>query len=114
MKECKIQAMLFYLEAALTPLGPLFKFKWFRVVLDEAHIIRNRSTRSSKAVHDLEAEHRWSLTGTLVNNGLDDIFPHLRFLGISPQREWDSFNKTISRPCKKQPKMATKRVQVGV
>ncbi len=48
------------------PAGPLFRNKFLRVVLDEAHLIRNRNTKAAKAAWDLEAEYRWSLTGTLV------------------------------------------------
>lgn len=48
------------------PKGPLFRTKFLRVVLDEAHLIRNKNTKVAKAAWDLEAEYRWSLTGTLV------------------------------------------------
>jgi hypothetical protein len=54
------------------------------------------------------------LTGTLINNSLSDVFPHLRFLNISPQREWTEFSKTIVRHEKKHPKIVTKRIQVGL
>jgi SNF2 family DNA or RNA helicase len=87
--------------------------RWYRIVLDEAHFIRNRGTKASKAVEMLDSVYRWCLTGTLVNNSLTDIFPHLRFLHISPQREWTSFNKMIGLVEKKRPKLAAKRVQVS-
>lgn len=86
--------------------------KWYRVVLDESHTIRNKSTKASIAVHELNSVMRWSLTGTPIVNSLNDIFPHLRFLGISPQQEWKEFSKSIAKLAGKQPKMATKRVQV--
>lgn len=44
--------------------GGLFSLKYFRVILDEAHHIKNRQAKSSKACYELEAEHRWVLTGT--------------------------------------------------
>jgi SNF2 family DNA or RNA helicase len=93
--------------------GPLFKMRWYRVVLDEAHFIRNKSTQASKAVWDLDALYRWSLTGTLINNSLDDIYPHLRFLGISPQQDYNEFSKMITKVAKKQPVLAAKRAQVS-
>ena len=57
----------FYLVAEVAK-GPLFRVRFWRVVLDEAHIIRNRTTKAAKAVWDLDSIHRWSLTGTLIVN----------------------------------------------
>jgi SNF2 family DNA or RNA helicase len=44
----------------------LMKFYWFRVILDEAHMIRGRKTLVSKAVFSIKAENRWCITGTPV------------------------------------------------
>lgn len=93
--------------------GPCFRFRFFRIVLDESHIIRNKSTQASRAVADLDAIYRWSLSGTIVNNSLDDVFPHLRFLSISPQSEWSEFKKHITDRVKKAPRLAANRTQVS-
>ena len=37
---------------------------WYRIIIDEAHMIRNRNAISSKASVDLQAKHRLCLTGT--------------------------------------------------
>ena len=42
----------------------LFKVKWWRIVLDEAHNIKNRSTKAAQACCALEGKYRWCLTGT--------------------------------------------------
>lgn len=42
----------------------LFNVRWWRIVLDEAHTIKNRATKNAKACFDLKANHRWCLTGT--------------------------------------------------
>ena len=42
----------------------LFGVRWLRVGLDEAHVIRNRSTKSARACFEIAARHRWALTGT--------------------------------------------------
>lgn len=36
---------------------------WLRVVLDEAHTIKNRTSRGAKACYDLKSQRRWALTG---------------------------------------------------
>ena len=50
------------------------RVKWFRVVLDEAQFIRNRSTRCSKAVAMIRSKYRWCLTGTPITNTLYVVF----------------------------------------
>ncbi|OWZ52414.1 hypothetical protein C351_03689 [Cryptococcus neoformans c8] len=91
--------------------GPLMKVKWYRVILDEAHQIRNKNTRATKACWALRAHLRWCLSGTLVVNSLDDIYSHLHFLQISPSAQWDHFREHISKMQKRFPKLATSRVQ---
>lgn len=61
--------------------GPLFKVLWFRIVLDEASgNIRNGDTLAARAVTKLHAARRWCLTGTPIENSIDDLFPLFRFL----------------------------------
>lgn len=44
--------------------SPLQLTHWFRVVLDEAHSIREQTTLQSKGVCALSAQRRWAVTGT--------------------------------------------------
>jgi SNF2 family DNA or RNA helicase len=46
--------------------GPLFNVNWFRVILDEAQIIKNKSTRSAQGCYALKASRRWCLSGTPI------------------------------------------------
>ncbi|KAH7966004.1 hypothetical protein HPB49_012796 [Dermacentor silvarum] len=54
-------------------LSPLLTVRWRRLVLDEAHSIRNLHTRRAKAACALLAWSRWALTGTPVHNDLNDM-----------------------------------------
>lgn len=80
--------------------SPLKEIRWFRIVLDEAHIIREYSTQQSKAVCMLEAQRRWCLTGTPIQNKLQDFGTLLRFLRLSPFDKEGTFAKYIVRPLK--------------
>lgn len=48
--------------------SPLFQMNFFRIVLDEAHMIREQSTMQSQAVCKLSSQRRWAVTGTPVQN----------------------------------------------
>jgi len=64
--------------------SPLHKIKWLRIILDEGHTIRNPQTRLTKAMIDLAAERRWVLTGTPIQNRLDDLWSVCKFLRLEP------------------------------
>ncbi|WOO76591.1 putative ATP-dependent helicase [Vanrija pseudolonga] len=88
--------------------GPLFRTKWFRVFLDEAHEVRNKNTIGAKAIMDLDLLHPWYLTGTPIVNTLSDIGPALRFIGAMDDEE---FRNRVARIEKKKPRLAAKRTQ---
>ncbi|CAK9784226.1 unnamed protein product [Cutaneotrichosporon oleaginosum] len=88
--------------------GPLFKIDWFRVVLDEAHNVRNRQTISARAVLELDVLHAWCLTGTPIVNSLGDVGPLLEFIGAMDISEYQS--QVVKRE-KRTPKNAARRCQ---
>ena len=76
----------------------LRRTSWFRVVLDEGHIIRNSSTQTFQLLNMLDAQRRWVLTGTPVQNSLQDLFSLTKFLRFAPFDEQTTVNKHILRP----------------
>ncbi|XP_076946038.1 DNA repair protein RAD5A-like [Bidens hawaiensis] len=78
--------------------GGLYSVRWFRVVLDEAHTIKSSKSQISLAAATLVADRRWCLTGTPIQNKLEDLFSLLRFLGIEPWGSWSWWNKLIQKP----------------
>ncbi|KAK7928267.1 hypothetical protein PG985_005265 [Apiospora marii] len=62
--------------------GVLFRMKFFRVILDEAHSIKNRNSGTFTACRALDAKHRWALTATPLQNKVEEIWPYLAFLQV--------------------------------
>jgi len=66
----------------------LFKRIWDRVVLDEAHKIRNGDGDMAVYARRLQAPLRWAVTGTPLVNSLKDIVSLLAFIGVPCSRLW--------------------------
>ncbi|KAK2729877.1 WD domain-containing protein [Colletotrichum kahawae] len=74
----------------------LFATRWRRVILDEAHFIRNRDSKMAKAVCALDSVSRWAVTGTPIQNHLNDLATLLKFLNAHPYNEKRVFDADIS------------------
>ena len=58
--------------------------KYHRLILDEAHNIKSRTTSVAKACFALKADYKWCLSGTPVQNRIGEFFSLLRFLEVKP------------------------------
>ncbi|ETS83908.1 hypothetical protein PFICI_05784 [Pestalotiopsis fici W106-1] len=76
----------------------LHSIEWFRVVLDEAHIIRRQATTFYKTCAALEADSRWCLTGTPIQNKLEDIGALFCFIKARPFHDMRQFRSSIVIP----------------
>ena len=83
--------------AGKSPTG-LFGTEWWRVVLDEAHFIKNRLSKTARAAYDLKAGRRWVLTGTPIVNKLEDLFSLVHFLGVEPWGLYSYWRTFITIP----------------
>ncbi|XP_044495336.1 helicase-like transcription factor CHR28 isoform X2 [Mangifera indica] len=108
-KKCKKGVDDMLLEIAA---GPLAKVGWFRVVLDEAQSIKNHRTQVARACWGLRAKRRWCLSGTPIQNAIDDLYSYFRFLRYEPFDVYKSFCARIKVPISKSPAEGYKKLQV--
>ena len=65
-----------------TETTPLHRVLWDRVILDEAHEIRNKQSKTFKSVCELKTDIKWLVTGTPVFNSMNDFVNLCTFLGV--------------------------------
>ncbi|KAL2121758.1 hypothetical protein VTJ04DRAFT_2213 [Mycothermus thermophilus] len=76
----------------------LYGCEWYRVVLDEAHWIRNPSSTYYQAVLKLDTSRRWCITGTPVQNRIQDLSSLAGFLQLQPCPTKADFERHILAP----------------
>lgn len=60
-----------------------------------AHTIRNWSTNQFKAVHQLHSRSRWCMTGTPIQNSLEDLGALVRFIRLPSLDDLSKFRRHI-------------------
>lgn len=90
-----------------------FGVHWYRIMLDEAHSIKNRNAKSTLACCALNGWYRWCLTGTPLQNNLDELQSLIKFLRIKPYCELPAWKDAITKPMKAgRGGLAMRRLQV--
>ncbi|KAM0925834.1 hypothetical protein ACQ4PT_003975 [Festuca glaucescens] len=99
-------------EKSCLPERPLAKVAWFRVVLDEAQSIKNYRTNVAGACWGLRAKRRWCLSGTPIQNAVEDLFSYFKFLRYEPYCGHKQFCALIKVPISRNPITGYKKLQV--
>ncbi|XVE90736.1 hypothetical protein DITRI_Ditri20bG0101200 [Diplodiscus trichospermus] len=92
--------------------SPMKEIQWWRVILDEAHVIKNANAQQSKAVTNLKAICRWVVTGTPIQNGSLDLFSLMAFLRFEPFSLKSYWRSLVQRPLSQGNKSGLSRLQV--
>ena len=85
--------------ASLLRLGWIAGTRWRLVVIDEAQAIKNSAAKQTRAVKALQAENRIALTGTPVENNLQDLWSIFDFLNpglLGSAKAFASFAKRLA------------------
>ena len=88
--------------------------RFARVVLDEAHYIKNPGTQVAKAVKCLQADARLALTGTPIENRLIELWSIFDFLMPGILGSMDSFSKRFAGPVEAREGDSAHRLQCMV
>lgn len=76
----------------------LKKIRWHTVILDEAQLIKNPKSQAAQATFQIPARFRLALSGTPIENRLDDIWSIFHFLNPSLLANYQLFQKRYCQP----------------
>ncbi len=94
------------------------KIKWKRIILDEAHRIKNHTTKANKAICTLKAKYRIALTGTPIHNSLNDLYSLVKFMNFDPLNDFSLWkylfaSETFSARTRNQVQSEEREKRVG-
>ena len=84
---------------------------WNAVFLDEAQAIKNPTSQVARAAYGLEAEFRATLTGTPVENRLDELWSQLHFTNPGLLGGRRDFDVRYARPIRDGDPIQTERLR---
>lgn len=76
--------------------------KFYRVILDEGQNIKNKDTQAARACCTLRSKYRWVLSGTPIQNNMNELYSLIRFLRISPYNKEQRFKMDIGNAFSKK------------
>jgi SNF2 family DNA or RNA helicase len=79
----------------------LKQYVWKSIILDEAQNIKNPTTKQSRAVRGLKAEHRIALTGTPMENRLTELWTIFDFINRGYLGSLNRFASNYVNPIEK-------------
>jgi SNF2 family DNA or RNA helicase len=89
-------------QTALRDVDMLGQLEYEYVVLDESQQIKNKNSKIFKAVNELVANHKISLSGTPIENSLSDLWAQMQFINPNLLGSYNFFQRNFIQPIEKQ------------
>ena len=76
-------------------------FMFHYIILDESQYIKNPGSKVAQSVNKLRSSHRLTLTGTPIENSINDLWSQMNFLNKGLLGSYRYFQKTFVQPIEK-------------
>ncbi|QBN18768.1 DEAD/DEAH box helicase [Flavobacterium nackdongense] len=80
----------------------LEKYNFRYLILDESQYIKNKNSKIFKAISQLKASHKISLSGTPIENSLDDLWSQMQFINPNILGSYPFFAENYKIPIEKK------------
>ncbi|ESN89899.1 hypothetical protein HELRODRAFT_116695 [Helobdella robusta] len=94
---CKFHALVTTFECVISDFDELSQIDWRVAIIDEAHRLKNRNCKLLQGLSCFDLEHRVLLTGTPLQNNVDELFSLLSFLEPKQFSSADAFMAEFGR-----------------
>ncbi len=79
----------------------LKKLNFSLVILDESHVIKNPTAKTTKAVNLIQSDLKFALTGTPIENSLLDLWSQMSFVNKGLLGNFEYFKENFQKPIEK-------------
>ncbi|MCO6491296.1 MAG: DEAD/DEAH box helicase [Phaeodactylibacter sp.] len=88
-------------QTALRDTALLKQLEYEYIVLDESQQIKNKDSKVFKAINELSARHKVSLSGTPIENSLSDLWAQMQFINPGMLGSYNFFKREFITPIEK-------------
>jgi non-specific serine/threonine protein kinase len=78
------------------------KYNFRYLILDESQYIKNKNSKVFKAISQIKADNKISLSGTPIENSLDDLWSLMQFINPNILGSFKFFNENYKQPIQKK------------
>ncbi|EAY22527.1 Type III restriction enzyme, res subunit family protein [Trichomonas vaginalis G3] len=89
----KFQVLLTNIETVLKSQEVIQKIQWNLVIIDEAHRLKNLNSKIYSVMFSLQMDHVLLMTGTPIQNNIDEIFALMHFIAPLKFPSLEEFKK---------------------
>jgi SNF2 family DNA or RNA helicase len=80
----------------------LEKYNFRYLILDESQYIKNKNSKIFKDINQIKASHKISLSGTPIENSLDDLWSQMQFINPNILGSYSFFAENYKLPIEKK------------